>query len=93
MVAPHLLTPRQFRQARIRACITQHACRRREAEELNLPGDAEVAHFRAVYDAAEEGRRTRDVVLDRMAPGLRRKILHDFPDLHRSYMLRGPRSA
>lgn len=92
-MADHMLTPKQFHRSRIDACVREHGCKYREAKELNLPGDAEIAHFRAVYEAAEGGVRTRDVVLDHMTAGLRRKILHDFPDLYRDYMLRGPRAA
>jgi hypothetical protein len=82
----HMLTPRQYREAYLKGLMAEYSLTRKEAEEGHCM-DFEISHFNACQKAASNGVELRRQVLDAMAPGLRRSILHDFPTLHKGYML------
>jgi hypothetical protein len=82
----HELTPRQYREAYLKGMQTEYGITRKEAEEGHCV-DFEISHYQACVKAAASGIELRRQVLDALSPGLRRSILHDFPTLHRNYML------
>lgn len=86
------MTPKQYCEHRIRAIMARHGCSRREAQYCLALGYAvQPDHLQAISQAARDGERIPNVVLDRLPLRVRLHVLqcalaggHD--DLYAGYV-------